>query len=313
MEDNKDIIAKKEAAESQETPVTEESPAQEIPACDPCKTKNGKPLSKRKQKALEKKAKLKAMTFKQRLWYEIKDWAVSILIALVAVLLLKTFIGIPIRVDGHSMDSTLADGERLLVTAYDVNLYHGLEKGDVVICHYPGRTMKWLGLFTVRTDFVKRLVGVPGDTVKRVNGVTYINDIALDPSNEGNTGPYGRYGQTDVYTYTKDEDGTLHYFRNGSEMSLYSEKSTANYHFDYEYVLGEDEYFVVGDNRYNSHDCRAWNGPDLYYYQTNDAGGHVGPISYSDITGHVRAVILPLDDIRSIANDPNYLDPRDCH
>ena len=259
-----------------------------------------KPLSKRKQKALEKKARLKAMTIGQRVWYEIKDWGLSILIAVVAVMLLKTFIGIPIRVDGHSMDSTLGDGERLLVTAYDVNIYNGLEKGDVVICHYPGRTTERLGFITLRTDFVKRIVGMPGDTVKRVKGVTYINGKALDP----------RGGRSVSYTYEKAEDGTLTYFANGRPIDIAYE-DTLRYNFDYEYTLGKDEYFVVGDNRYNSHDSRAWNGPDLYYYQTNDPSGHVGPVKKDDITGHVRAVIWPLDLIRGIGCDPDYIDPRD--
>ena len=62
---------------------------------------------------------------------------------------------------------------------------------------------------------------------------------------------------------------------------------------DYDpYVLGEDEYFVVGDNRGNSHDSRDWNDSD----SSND----VGPITKDMITGHVRYVIWPLSDIRAV-------------
>ena len=62
---------------------------------------------------------------------------------------------------------------------------------------------------------------------------------------------------------------------------------------DYEpYTLGEDEYFVVGDNRGNSHDSRDWND--------SDSSRDVGPITKDMITGHVRCVFWPLDEIRAV-------------
>ena len=68
---------------------------------------------------------------------------------------------------------------------------------------------------------------------------------------------------------------------------------------------------MVGDNRYNSHDSRAWNGPDLYYYQTNDATGHVGPVTKDMILGKVRNVVLPFSNWRSVPNDASYMAERD--
>ena len=62
---------------------------------------------------------------------------------------------------------------------------------------------------------------------------------------------------------------------------------------DYDpYVLGENEYFVVGDNRYNSHDSRDW--------KDDDPDMDVGPITKDMIVGHVRQVIWPLGNWRAV-------------
>ena len=93
-----------------------------------------------------------------------------------------------------------------------------------------------------RTLFVKRLIALPGDSIEIINGVVYVNDEAVD--------------EDDIDKMT---DGT-HYRANYPRR-----------------VLGEDEYFVMGDNRDHSNDSRS-----------------VGPLSRSMIRGHVQRVILPL-------------------
>ncbi|MBQ3669465.1 MAG: signal peptidase I [Clostridia bacterium] len=252
----------------------------------------------------KKKGKAMGLSRGKLVFLDIKDWIFSLVFAFVVVYLLVNYVARIITVSGSSMDPTLIDGERLFVTAFDVRFGSAPEKGDVVICHYPGRTSKWpsekLPILTVKTDFVKRVVGVPGDTVKRVQGVTYINDVAIDPSSQSYL----------HCTYEKNEDGSISYYLNGSGLDI-TDADSRRYSFDYTYVLGEDEYFVVGDNRYNSHDSRAWNGPDLYYYQTNDATGHVGPVTKDMILGKVRNVVLPFSNWRSVPNDASYMAERD--
>lgn len=202
----------------------------------------------------EKKPEEKQLTKKQKFFKEAREWVVALAVALLVVLLIQNFLFRIIRVDGHSMDTTLADGERLFVTVADVK-FGDVERNSVVICHYPDRGM---------TYFVKRCVGLPGDTVYRQNGVTHV--VYVDESGE-----------------TVDEALDERY-------ALYNPFGSVD---DYEpYVLGEDEYFVVGDNRYNSHDSRDWNDSD----SEND----VGPISKSMIVGRVRYVIWPLGDIRTV-------------
>lgn len=190
---------------------------------------------------------------KKKILKEIREWVVSLAVALLIVLVLRSFLFTIIRVDGTSMDPTLKDTERLFVTVYDVK-FGEVERGDIVICHYPNRGFD---------NFVKRVVAVPGDTVYRKDGVTHV-----------------------VYS-VETEKGTEIY-----DEAIDPKKAPSIYNLDYEYELGEDEYFVVGDNTYNSHDSRDWN--DL------DSSRDVGPITKDMIIGHVRSVIWPLDSIRTV-------------
>ena len=190
---------------------------------------------------------------------EAREWIVSIAVALLVVFVIRTFLFQIIRVDGDSMNTTLLDGERLFVSVLDVRLQGGVDRVDVVICHYPNRG---------RTNFVKRAVAVPGDQVYRENGVTH---VVYEEADEN--------GEVHVVDEMLDERYAL-YFLGGSSD-------------DYApYTLGEDEYFVVGDNRYNSHDSRDWND--------TDPSRDVGPITSDMLVGRVRQVIWPLSEIRAV-------------
>lgn len=147
-----------------------------------------------------------------RAWKEVREWAVSLGVALVVVLLIRTFLFTIIRVDGSSMQDTLFTGERLFVTIADMKL-HGPDRYDVVIVHYPNRT----------ENFVKRIIGLPGDTLSCKGGVMYVDGEALNE------------------TYLSPEHTKR--FRAGA--------------FDFDgIVIPEGCYFVMGDNRDDSNDSR---------------------------------------------------------
>ena len=189
---------------------------------------------------------------------EAREWIISIAVALLVVFVIRTFLFQIIRVDGDSMNSTLLNGERLFVSVLDTK-FDDIDRGDVVICYYPNRG---------RTNFVKRAVAVPGDQVYRENGVTHVLYETVDAD-----------GNTQIVDEMLDERYAL-YFLGGSSD-------------DYEpYTLGENEYFVVGDNRYNSHDSRDWND--------TQPSRDVGPITEDMIVGRVRSVIWPLSSIRTV-------------
>ena len=163
---------------------------------------------------------------------ELRDWIVSFAVALIAVLIIRTFLFTIIRVDGPSMSDTLLDNDRLFVTVLDMRV-KGPDRFDVVILHYPNRGYE---------KFVKRVVGLPGDTVEVKNGVLSVNGVEYDE-------PY----LTDSRTARFDRSS-------------------------FTVTLGEDEYFVMGDNRDNSNDSRS-----------------VGVIHRNQFVGKVRAIIWPVD------------------
>ena len=208
-----------------------------------------------KQREARRRARRRAKQ-RKRIFSEVREWIVSLAIALLVVIVLRSFVFTLIRVDGESMQPTLMDGERLLVTVHD-GRFGEIKRGDVVICHYPNRE---------GDNFVKRVVGVPGDSVYRERSVTHVVYSAMTAH-----GPVIRDEEL-------DPNYSLRPLRQGP---------------DYEpYMLGENEYFVVGDNRYYSHDSRDWNDGDPSF--------DVGPITRDMIIGRVRYVVWPPDDIRTV-------------
>lgn len=132
---------------------------------------------------------------------ELLDWLKALVIAVVIVILLNQFVFRLSKVEGYSMDPTLTHGEWLFVNKL-VYLIREPRVGDIVILENPlGGREKYL---------VKRIVGVPGDTLEIVDGVLYRNGEAVD----------------EPYTSSKIEDGDW-----GPG------------------VVPEGSYFVLGDNR----------------------------------------------------------------
>lgn len=129
---------------------------------------------------------------KRSVGMEILSWVLTLLVAVAAALVIRSVIFEPVRVDGHSMDDTLADREIMLVSKFDysttwfsfpwqsdeakenaprLTLFGNPQRFDVVICRYPNRG---------DTNFVKRVVGLPGDTVELREGYLYVNGEKYD-------------------------------------------------------------------------------------------------------------------------------------
>lgn len=178
---------------------------------------------------------------KKRVLAEVWGWVWRLALAVVIAQAVHLVIFQPVAVKGESMTDTLQNGEIMYVSKPEY-LLGDPERFDVVICHYPGR----------EENFVKRVIGLPGDVVEIRSNQVYVNG---EPLSE----PY--------LTPEKNDDG-------------YSMAP---------FALGEDEYFVMGDNRDNSHDSRNY-----YDYFTPAA------LTRDMIIGHVRCVIFPFSNIRTI-------------
>ncbi len=136
------------------------------------------------------------------------------LIALIIVIPIRLFVAQPFIVSGASMEETFQSGEYLIVDQVSYKL-HQPNRGDVIVFRYPKDPSKF---------FIKRVIGLPGDTVK-IEGsmVTIVNEANPDG-------------------FVLDEP-YIKSMRNQSDMTE---------------VLGEREYFVMGDNRDQSSDSRVW-------------------------------------------------------
>ncbi len=104
----------------------------------------------------------------KRMGREILSWAGTLAAALVIALVIRSFVFTFIAVKGKSMQETLQNGDRLYVSILTARI-EGYERGDVVICRYPGR----------RDYCVKRVIGVPGDVVSAQNGLIFLNGEPL--------------------------------------------------------------------------------------------------------------------------------------
>jgi len=154
------------------------------------------------------------------------EWVAVVVGALVVALVVKTFLFQAFYIPSASMEPTLHEGDRVLVNKLSYDL-HDVRRGDVVVFELPRDKVGADGI----KDLIKRVVGLPGDTIETRDGVVYINDRELSE-------PYLAEG-----TRTGDSG-------NGNNPSITRQ------------VVPDGTVFVMGDNRANSHDSRyADRGP----------------------------------------------------
>lgn len=183
-------------------------------------------------------------------WGLFLEWAKSFTIAIVLFLFVRTFLVEAFKIPSGSMEKTLLVGDFLLVnkmvygaevpfTGKHLPAIREPQRGDVVVFQWPIDPSK---------NFVKRLVGVPGDTLMMRDGDLWVNgtlqdekyvlhsDSLVDPT-------------ADEFSWQKD------YLLRTAEAAEVDHPSRNNWG---PLVVPKDKYFVLGDNRDNSLDSRYW-------------------------------------------------------
>ncbi|GAA6376497.1 MULTISPECIES: signal peptidase I [Ruminococcus] len=172
---------------------------------------------------------------------ELLSWLIYIVIVVILSLGIITFIGQRTKVSGHSMETTLSDGDNLIVDKISYR-FRDPERFEIIVFPFQ---------YEEHTYYIKRIIGLPGETVQVIDGYVYINGEVLDEN----------YGLE-----VMDDPG------------IAAEPIT----------LGEDEYFVLGDNRNHSSDSRD---------------PSVGVLHRDDIMGRAWIRIWPFDKFGVIKHE----------
>lgn len=172
---------------------------------------------------------------------ELLGWIVYILIIVGLTYLIITFVGQRTRVSGSSMETTLSDGDNLIVDKISFR-FREPKRYEIIVFPYQ---------FEENTYYIKRIIGLPGETVQVADGKVYINGQILDEN----------YGNEEMLDPGIAEDPI---------------------------TLGEDEYFVLGDNRNHSADSRQ---------------GNVGVLHREDLLGRAWIRIWPFNKFGVIKHE----------
>ena len=172
---------------------------------------------------------------------ELLGWIVYILIIVGLTYVIITFVGQGTRVSGSSMETTLSDGDNLIVDKISFR-FREPKRYEIIVFPYQ---------YEEDTYYIKRIIGLPGETVQVMGGRVYVDGVELDE----------HYGNEEMLDPGIAENPI---------------------------TLGEDEYFVLGDNRNHSADSR-------------DAS--VGVLHRKDLLGRAWIRIWPLNKFGVIKHE----------
>jgi len=147
----------------------------------------------------------------------LREYSEAILIALVFAIFIRTFIVQAFRIPSGSMETTLLVGDQILVDKI-VYKFREPQRGEIIVFKYPEDPSR---------DFIKRVIGLPGETIELRNRVVYINGKPLQDNG------YARHDGDDYFPRRpRDNFGPV--------------------------VVPQGKLFMMGDNRENSMDSRWW-------------------------------------------------------
>jgi signal peptidase I len=201
----------------------------------------------------------------------------SLLTTVVIAVFVITFVVQAFQIPSESMENTLLIGDYLLVNKLRYGgggigdrllPYRPVERGDIVVFHYP---------VNPRQHFVKRVVGIPGDRIRLIQGAVYVHGVRLNE-------PYVRHSSR-FHDAFRDDFPRLNVAVPEVTSSWWREMHTLV--DDDQLIVPKGYYFVLGDNRDESLDSRYWGfvpqeniiGSPLLIYWSVRSSGEATPAS----------------------------------
>ncbi|MBF0283465.1 MAG: signal peptidase I [Magnetococcales bacterium] len=185
-----------------------------------------------------------------------REYYDAVVVAVGIALVIRTFLFEPFKIPSGSMIPTLLVGDYLFVQKYSygfrvpytthrILMGEGPQRGDVAVFKYPEDPGK---------DYIKRIIGLPGDRILYVNKQLFINDQPVSYAPQGDFTYYNeRDNKLEGQRFTEELPGKSHDMLIQSTPFAYPAGR-------FEYTVPPEHYFAMGDNRDNSNDSRIW-GP----------------------------------------------------
>lgn len=206
-------------------------------------------MEEEKQKQPDAKVQNEATAGKKHI---VREYAESIVIAIILALIIRTFVVQAFKIPSGSMEDTLAIGDHILVNKFiygskipftdkRILKIRDPERGDVIVFVFPLDAEDKQLNFWEKKDFIKRVIGTPGDKIQVINKKLYVNDKPYDNPHEVH----------------KDLSTNQACVQDSTQFLLRSNDQCRRDNYG-PITVPQNEYFVMGDNRDNSHDSRFW-------------------------------------------------------
>ncbi len=179
------------------------------------------------------------------------DYIRSLFPLLLAVLIIRSFIIQPFHVPSGSLEPTIKPGDFIAVNQFAYGLRLPIthtkifpmgepQRGDLAVFRWPSNT---------HIDFVKRVIGLPGDHLQYKDKTLYVNDQIAGLIPKGKAYDIEPHADIPVYRFQENLLGVKH------DILLRSKGGEGK---DFDIIVPPDMYFVMGDNRDDSDDSRTW-------------------------------------------------------